>query len=162
MYEFATIVPFVSLISLPFITGFVVITTIFSRKRLGVLVEAFKPRFQYQFMGVLICSPVRIALAWYRNFSSLPLFALCAVGAIGFYIAARDVFISRLTGVYERGVLWSNGNLLFEDIDSIVKMDEYTVSFVLSNGSEKIFATEETTAIARLTAHVTTALNTLQ
>ncbi|HHU36117.1 MAG TPA: hypothetical protein GXZ47_02695 [Treponema sp.] len=162
MYDFATIVPVVSLVSLPLLAGFVVVQTLLARRRLGSLTEAFFPRFHYQFVGVLIFSPLLIILAWYRNFSSLPLFALCSVGVIGFYIAARDVFISKLTGVYEYGVLWSNASVLFTSIDSLIKVDEHTLSFVLTNGSVKIFAAEDESSVSRLEAHVKTAMNTLQ
>lgn len=162
MYEFATIVPVVSLFCLPFLVGFVIVQTLLARRRLGKLVESFSPRFHYQFVGVLVFSPLLIVLAWHRNFSSLPLFALCSVGIIGFYIAARDVFISRLTGVYAYGVLWSNATVFFEDIDSLIKVDEHTLAFVMTNGSEKIFAAEDETAVTRLETRVKTTMNTLQ
>lgn len=162
MNDYASIVPLVSLGLLPLITVYVVLHTLLVRRRMGALVESFCPRFHYQFLGILLFSPALIALAWYRGFTSLPLFALCAVGVIGFYIAVRDLFVSRLTGVYEQGVLWSNAAVSYEDLDSLVQVDPFTLSFVLQDGSEKIFAVEDEDAVSRLEQRVKTAVPTLQ
>ncbi len=162
MIDYASIVPMVSLVLLPLITVYVVLHTLLIRRRMGMLLESFRPRFHVQFLGVLIFSPALIILAWYRDFTSLPLFALCAVGVIGFYIAVRDLYISRLTGVYERGVLWSNAAVCFDKLDSLVQLDPFTLSFVLFDGSEKIFAVEDEDAVSRLQQRVKSAVPTLQ
>lgn len=162
MNDYVSIVPLVSLAILPPVAVYVIIHTLLTRHRMGPLVESFCPRFHYQFLGVLLFSPALIVLAWYRGFTSLPLFALCAVGVIGFYIAVRDLFVSRLTGVYERGVLWSNAAVSFDDLDSLVQVDPFTLSFVLQDGSEKIFAVEDEDAVSRLKQRVKTAVPTLQ
>ena len=162
MYDYASIVPVVSLGLLPLITLFVVVNTLTIRRRLGSLVESFRPRFHYQFLGVLLFSPALIGLAWYRGFTSLPLFALCSVGVIGFYIAVRDLFVSGLTGVYEQGVLWSNGAVSFDELDALVQLDPLTLSFVMTDGTEKIFVGENEESISRLEQEVKTAVSTLQ
>lgn len=162
MNEYASIVPLVSLALLPPLAVYVIIHTLLTRRRMGLLVESFRPRFHYQFFGVLLFSPALILLARYRGFTSLPLFAFCAVGVIGFYIAVRDLFVSRLTGVYEQGVLWSNAAVYFDNLDSLVQIDPFTLSFVLQDGSEKIFAVEDEDAVTRLKQRVKSAVPTLQ
>lgn len=162
MNDYASIVPLVSLALMPLITVYVVVHTLLVRRRMGALVESFRPRFHYQFLGVLLFSPALVVLAWYRDFTSLPLFALCAVGVIGFYIAVRDLFVSRLTGVYNQGVLWSNAAVSFDELDALVQIDPFTLTFVLHDGSEKIFAVEDDDAVSRLQQRVKSAVPTLQ
>ncbi len=162
MYDYASNVPVVSLVLLPLSALQVVVSTLVIKRRMGPLVEAFCPRFHLQFVGILIFSPVLIALAWYRGFTSLPLFALCGVGVIGFYIAARDLFVSRFTGAYEEGVLWSNATVLYDRIDSLVHLDPYTLVFVLLDGTEKIFAAEDEQTVLRLEQRVKSFVPTLQ
>jgi hypothetical protein len=162
MYDYASIVPLVSLALLPLSALYVVVNTLILKRRMGPLVESFCPRFHFQFLGVLLFSPALIALAWYREFTSLPLFALCGVGVIGFYIAVRDLFVSRFTGAYRDGVLWSNAMVRYDDIDSLVLLDSCTLVFVLRNGHEKIFAAEDEEAVSRLEQQVKSAVPTLQ
>ncbi len=162
MYDYASIVPIVSLALLPLAACYITVTTLFSKRRMGALIEPYRPRFHFQFLGVLLFSPALIVLAWYRSFTSLPLFALCGVGCIGFYIAARDLFVSRYTGVYAEGVLWSNGVVFYDDIDSLVRLDSCTLVFVLQNGTEKIFAAEEEHTLSRLEQRVKSLVPTLQ
>ena len=74
MYDYASIVPLVSLALLPLSALYVVANTLVLKRRMGPLVESFCPRFHFQFLGVLLFSPALIALAWYREFTSLPVF----------------------------------------------------------------------------------------
>lgn len=162
MYDYASIVPVASFALLPFSALYVIITTSIIRRRLGSSVESFVPRFHYQFCGVLFLSPALIALAWYRGFISLPLFALCAVGVIGFFIAFRELYISRMTGVYENGVLWSSGHVYFDDLDSLVQVDAFTLNFVDLDGHERIFSVGDESLVTRMYERVKKAVPTLK
>ena len=82
---------------------------------------------QFQFIGILVCAPSLIALNFFRDLGLAASFTLSATGVFGFCVALADVFLIRLGGVYENGIVWNTATILYSDVESFARLDPFCI-----------------------------------
>ena len=122
-----TLIPAVALAVLPLCALFFLIRRRFLLKSLGSRTVAFPHRMQFQFIGILVCAPSLIALNFIRELGIEAAFTLSATGVFGFCIALADVFLIRVGGVYENGIIWNTATILYSDVESFAQLDPFCI-----------------------------------
>ena len=122
-----TLIPAVALMLLPVFVFFFLIRRMFLLRRLGARTVSFPHRMQFQFIGILVCAPSLIALNFLRELGLEASLALSVTGVFGFCIALSDVFLIRVGGVYENGIVWNTATILYSDVESYAQLDPFCI-----------------------------------
>lgn len=123
----AILIPTVALAALPACAVFFLVRRYLLLKKLGPKVVAFPHRMQFQFIGILVCAPSLIALNFFRDLGFTASFMLSATGVFGFCVALADIFLIRLGGVYENGIVWNTATILYSDVESFARLDPFCI-----------------------------------
>lgn len=123
-----------------------------ARSSMGTLVEPFPIRPSLQFIGILVAAPVLIALNLIRDFDPLTVFAISGVGVLGFFIACREMAFGRVSGIYDKGIIWNGSAIAFADVDSAVAEDASTILITLRDRAQRRFFSNDSIRIERVLA----------
>jgi hypothetical protein len=122
-----TLIPAAALMALPFVVVFFLIRRHFLLRSLGSRTVAFPHRMQFQFIGILVCSPSLIALNFVRELGLEATLALSVTGLVGFCVAIADVLLIRVGGVYENGIIWNTAEIRYSDVESFAQLDPFCI-----------------------------------
>lgn len=110
----------------------------------------FPRQKRFQFLGVLLCSPILIALCFFRSRDLLTIIALSLTGTLGFYISLADIMFARLGGIYERGLVWNGAILRFDCMKGFVRPDATSVLVRMRSGEQKLIVPDSPQMLERL------------
>lgn len=154
MISIASAIPAVAFCLLPAAAVQIAILARVARSRLGERRECFVRTLRLQFLGVMACTPVLIALNYIRDFDLLVRFAISGVGVLGFYIALHDMYFARLGGLYDNGIVWRGAIVYFDELDFIEKPDPFTVVFQTRDRTRTTVVMNDRAAADRVAAYV--------
>jgi hypothetical protein len=139
----AILVPAFALAVLPVSVLFFLVRRHFLLKRLGPKSFAFPHRMQFQFIGILVCAPSLIALNFFRDLGLSASIALSATGVFGFCVALADVFLIRVGGVYENGIVWNTAAILYSDVESFARLDPFCIELRESDVARRLLVFDD-------------------
>jgi hypothetical protein len=104
-------------------------------RSLGPCAYSFRGKFRFQFIGVLVSSPLLVVCASVRGFDLPVLVIVSAVGVVLFVLSYRDLLHAGLGGLYENGIVWNGRSLLYADVERSELRDPF--SFVITRTKDR-------------------------
>lgn len=149
-------IPLAGLVLLPLCALLVTVRAVCVRARMGRREFSFPRALKFQFVGILLCTPVLICLNYLRDFEPIAKIAITGTGVLGFYIALVDLINGRLGGIYENGIVWNGSALFYRDLDGYVLPDAVSVLIQTRNRERRIIVPGSAPVLDRLVAKLET------
>lgn len=130
--------------------------------RLGLREIAFPNRMQLQFIGILVCAPVLVALCFWRDFDPLVMFALSLTGVFGFSIALCDILLIRSGGVYANGIVWNTVAVFYDSIVSFRQLDPFTIELDGVDSTRRMLVFTDPSLVPLVLSRLESSVNALQ
>jgi hypothetical protein len=155
-------IPLAAFALLPVTALFILIRAHLLERKMGPCEQPCPRKISLQFFGVMLCTPVLIALNYVRDLDVLTRIAVCGVGVLGFYIALHDLVFSRINGIYRNGLVWHGTSVFFSDIDTVENLGPATFLVTLHDRSRVTIVASSDTQAAQIRLALEKTLNPLQ
>jgi len=118
--------------------------------RLGKRERGFPRKSKRQFIGVLLCSPLLIALGLWKDYNAITMTALSCTAILAFIVSLSDILFIGIGGLYERGFVWNSTVILFSRIKTFAQKDPYTMEIRTAWRTRKTFVFTDTNLVQSL------------
>jgi len=144
------LIPVVALALLPLLSAVLILRAVSIGRKMGAPLWLLNRRPRLQFLGVLVCSPLLIAVNLLRDFGPVTVFVISLTGLLAFAIALTDLLYSGMMGVYENGIVWNSVSVCFSSVTGFNWVDPYTLSLRITGRSNLLLSNPFQTNIGRL------------
>ena len=111
---------------------------------------------------ILVSTPALIALNYFRELGAASVFAVSGVGVLGFAIGLRDLLYTRMSGIYENGLVWTASSAFYADVAGYRRGETGSIVVEMRDRAEKPIVEVDDAMLDRIAAKLDSAVRPLQ
>jgi len=134
----------------------------FLLRRLGPREYPFRGKFRYEFIGILLASPLLVVGASLRGHDLPVLVTVSVLGVLLFILSYRDILHIGLGGLYANGVVWNAKFVMYRSIGTLVRPDPCSCVLFSRRSRRLLVITGSSEFIDAVSAHMEKKLPPLQ